>query len=324
MGWRDHLQKDEEIVLPWTGGRSVRTGQREWSVEGRLPAEHGWFRFKSLPRSVRLLGEADPSPDILKWRVRGFLVGDRVVPDGARVDPDPARIAGFSEPVHLLEPGLERFARVVAGRTFEDGPLVFASPDMPVGPEDEVLRAFQDREASVDGIRGVTPALDAAFRMESWRRTEADKRRAEIERARLEEEARLAAEERRRALAERLGDAGGRRALAAVDFTEAARAALAVGGAEYLDHRRSVNRREMVVTFRLDGRRFECVCDSATLRIVDSGICLVDHNTKERGDDRFTLESLPGVILQSIRERRLHVFRHVDGGPEDDDGEEWD
>ena len=61
--------------------------------------------------------------------------------------------------------------------------------------------------------------------------------------------------------------------------------------------------------FRFRRQRFECVCDEA-LRIVDSGICLVDHATGERGDTRFTLESLPAVIGQAMDEGRLVRFRH--------------
>jgi hypothetical protein len=65
------------------------------------------------------------------------------------------------------------------------------------------------------------------------------------------------------------------------------------------------------VQFRFARRRFECVVHRATLRVIDSGICLVDHATEESGDDRFTLESLVGVIDEAIRTGRLVVFRHV-------------
>ena len=61
----------------------------------------------------------------------------------------------------------------------------------------------------------------------------------------------------------------------------------------------------------LDGRRFECTCDARTLRIVDAGICLVDHRSGQKGDQYFTLESLPGVIQQAEREGKLVVFRRV-------------
>ena len=47
------------------------------------------------------------------------------------------------------------------------------------------------------------------------------------------------------------------------------------------------------------------------MRIIDSGICLQDHNTGEKGDTYFTLESLPAVIRQADREGKLVVYRHV-------------
>jgi hypothetical protein len=185
---------------------------------------------------------------------------------------------------------------------------------MPLGPEEQVLEAFLDKRPSVDDVKGVPPALDAAFRMETWQRLEVERRRAELERRRREEEERRLAEQRRQELLERLGDGVVRRRMARHDFEAAARAALAVGGAEYLDHRRSVRPDEMVVRFRLDHARFECTCEETTLRIIDAGICLVDSATDERGDTYFTLESLPGVIQQAIREGKLHVFRHVGDG----------
>ena len=228
------------------------------------------------------------------------------------MDPNPAKIVDSSEPVFLVEPGLDRFARVSAGRTHEGGSLVYARQEMPLGPEDDVLKSFLDQKESVDNIANVAPALDAAFRMEVYQRIEAQRRREELERQRREEEERRVREERRQKLFEQLGNAQGRRDMAKEDFGEAARAALAVGGAEYLDHRRSVRRNEMVVRYRMLRRRFECVCDAQSLRIIDAGICLIDHGTGERGDNYFTLESLPGVITQAHREGRLVVFRHVD------------
>jgi hypothetical protein len=84
-----------------------------------------------------------------------------------------------------------------------------------------------------------------------------------------------------------------------------------MGGAEYLSHRRSYHKGEVVVRFRFDGRRYECTC-TEEMAIIDAGICLVDHATNERGDTRFTLESLPAVIRQATGRHRLVVFRHVD------------
>jgi hypothetical protein len=313
MMWRELLQtNDETVVAPWVGGRSLRTGERTWAIEGDLPPEHGWYAFRSAGRKARASGPAEAAPGILRHLVRGYLVGDRLVRDDSRVDPDPSKIVRASEWVHLVEPGLDRFARVAAGRACEGGSLVYQGQEMPLGPEGDVLAAYLDDAPSLDHVRGVPPALDAAFRMETWRRAEAERRRAELERLRREEEERLAREERRRELTARLGDAAGRRAMVYVDFADAARAALAIGGAEYLDHRRSVRRGEVVVRFRVAKQRFECTCDEATLRIIDAGICLVDHTTGERGDTYFTLESLPAVILEARRGGKLVVFRHVD------------
>ena len=175
-------------------------------------------------------------------------------------------------------------------------------------------------------MKGVTPALDAAFRMASWQRAEAERRRQEIlEQQRLEEERRRE-EERLRELREKLGDGAGRRAAAVADFETAARAALAVGGAEYLDYRESRQRNEMVVRFKipqLRNRRFECTCDRRTLRIIDSGICLTAHGYDDdedqdgfkagtKGDTWFTLESLPSVVLEAEQQHRLVVYRNVD------------
>ena len=319
MGWKDLLQAtDERTTSPWVGGRSLRSGARTWTIDGRLPQEHGWYSFRLNGRKATVSDPTDPAPEILGHLVRGYLVGDRIVPDEARVDPDPSKIIRHSEPVALIEPGLDRFVRVIAGRTHEDGPLVYQGQEMPLGPEDQVLKVFLDQGASIDTIPGVPPALDAAFRMEVWQRAEAEKRRLELERMRQEEEERRAREERREQLRKQLGDAAGRRELAKVDFGEAARAALRVGGAEYLDHRTAYRRNEVVVRFRILGRRFECTCDPITLRIIDAGICLTAHYDDPdfeggtKGDTWFTLESLPLTILEADREGKLVVFRHVD------------
>jgi hypothetical protein len=322
MSWRDLLAKPgETTVLPWLEGRTLRSGERIWEIEGRLPREPGWFEWNVGGKKATLSKPAAPIEEVLQGIVRGYLIGDRLVVDGANVNPEPAKISEQSEPVLLIEPGLDRFARVVAGRISEDGELLFLRQDFPLGPEEEVLAAYRRQAPSVQAIKDVTPALDAAFRMETWQRAEAARRRAELERQRAEEEAKREQEERRAALAQALGTGVGRRQMAQVDFGEAARAALAAGGARYVDHRNSHTRGEMVVVFQIDRRQFECVCDMQ-LRIIDSGICLIGHGTGIKYDDRLTMESLPGVIRQAIREGRLVVFRHVGGQDDRDDYED--
>jgi hypothetical protein len=185
---------------------------------------------------------------------------------------------------------------------------------MPLGPEDDVHGAFFNQASSVDRIKNVSPALDAAFRLESYQRAQAEKRRLVLEQRRKEEEALLELEERRNILVRKLGDGEGRRELARLDFDTAARAALAVGGAEFLDSRKIRSNRngtgEWAVKYRLDGRRFECVCDE-TLHLIDAGICLTSNETGEKGDTFFTLESIPSVIREAIADDKLVVYRHV-------------
>lgn len=310
MGWRDLLTKgDEKVTLPWLGEGELRASSRYWTINGRRPKEHGWYTFKIDGRTVKFDGKAEAQPDQLVDSIRGYLVGDRIVADDARCEPDPKEIVKFSEQVHLLEEGLDRFARVRAGRIYKEGPLVYQSPEFPLGPEDEVLQAFLDQKASLSDVKGITPALDAAFRMEVWQRVEAEKRRVELERIRLEEEEKRQREERRQTLVKKLGDGEARRELALIDFNAAAKAALAVGGAEFLDAK-ATRKGEWAVKYRIAGQRFECICDVG-LHIVDAGICLVDHATNKKGDTFFTLESLPAVVVQAQREGRLVIFRHV-------------
>lgn len=316
MTWRELLQTaDESVTLPWVGGRALQTLDRSFRLEGPLPPEHGWYSFRvERARVLRFFGPALPwdAPLLLAWVCVGYLVGDRLVCDDVRVETDPAQLVDLTEHVHLVEPGLGRFVRVSAGRVHEGGPLVFRAQDMPLGPEESVLQAYRDRQAGLAGIAGVVPALDVAFRFENFQRAEVERRRREERERQEREAAQRALEVRMAELRERLGTGVGRRELAVVDFAEAARAALAVGGAEYLDSRDSYNRGEKVVQFRLDRRRFECTCDAQTLRLIDAGICLQDHETGEKGDTRFTLESFPGVIREAIAEDKLVVWRHVD------------
>lgn len=311
MGWRDLLKESdaEIIVSPWVGGRSLRTRDRTWRIEGKPPKEHGWYEFILDSRTAKVKGPTESHYTQLGFTMFGYLVGDRFVKKGSLIDPDPSQISKQSERIFLVEEGLDRFTLISAGRMYEDGPLIFREQEFPEGPEDDVMNAFLDEEKSVASIKGVSPALDAAFRMENWQREEAEKRRQELVRIQREEEARKAKEEQRKALVDKLGDGAGRREMAALDFNEAAKAALAIGGAKLLDVRDG-RRGEKVIRYGLNGRKFECVCDRQ-LRIIDAGVCLINHDTDEKGDTYFTLESLPAVIQQADREGVLVVFRHV-------------
>jgi len=294
------------------GGRSILADGRRLALDGSQPAEHGWYDFVVDGRALRWTAEAEPAPEQLHDVEEGYLVGDRFVPDRVRIGHDLGALLRGCDPIHLIEPGLDRFSRVSAGRVEPEGPWVFHGFAFPIGPEDQVLDAWLDGAETVDHVSGVTPALDAAFRLERWRQAEARRRREEAEARRQALEVERQRVEREQWLRAHLGDAALRRQLARYDFEEAARAALAVGGAELLDTRAAYNGGEKVVRFRYLRQRFECTCDEETLRVIDAGVCLIDHYTGVRGDDRFTLESLPGVIAQAKHEGVLVVFRHVD------------
>jgi len=319
MSWEDLLTTGEDLrILPWTGGCEVADKGRVWKVRGPLPLEHGWYEFEvSGGRRATLRDLAEPDLDRFEQghdQTRGYLVGNRLIPDDVRVDPDPAKLVQQTVPVFLVEPGLERFSRALTVRA-GTGDLIYLRQEFPEGPEVEVLEAYQDRAESVAHVTGVTPALDLAFRWISYQRWLGEERlrQQELKRQRqlAEEQRARAAEEAERQAREQMGTGLGRRVLAARDFEAAARTALAISGAELLDCRASRNRREMVVQYRFRLHRLECVVERHTLRVVDAGVCLQDHETGEKGDRQLTLESLPPVVGQAMDEDRLVVWRHA-------------
>lgn len=311
MTWKDLLQKkDESVVLPWVGEQKIFLGQRGWTVRFR-PPEHGWCRFSITGREARFMSVAEVDFSVFAMKRSGYLVGNRIVADDVKTELELATICELSQIVDLIEPGLDKFARVLAGSIHPQGRLVFIQQEMPLGPETDVLQAFLDEKPSIRDIKNVIPSLDLAFRMETWQREQTRRRRAEIEREVQEAQERLRIQEQQDALFRSLGDGGSRRRAAVTDFGVAAQAALRIGGAEYIDHRLSPQSNEMIVRFRFADRRFECTCERRTLRIIDSGICLRDESTGEAGDNRFTLESLPSVIQEAMREGVLVIFRHA-------------
>jgi len=323
MSWKDLLNSGSERVLPWYGFKRVHDAERSWTLLDPLPPEHGWYLFNMAGGRDAKLVSRELQPPNLVWGdgqpvTRGYLVGDRFIRDDAGVDPDPAKLILQTIVVYCVEPGLERFARawVVEDR---EGRLVFLRQDFPMGPEEQVTRAYQDKAKNVDNIPGVTPPLDLAFQFLSYDRTTREKRREELRKLLEATEKKRAEEERVKKLMKDAGSAVGRRALAAKDFYTAAREALRVSGAELLDVRQSYNKGEMVVQYRFQQRRLECVIEKNTLKVIDAGVCLTDHVTGEKGDVYFTLESLPGVIGEALKLNKLVVWRHPGGEDDDDD-----
>lgn len=330
MSWEDLLvEENATMILPWIGGRSIFGNGRRWKIQGDLPEEYGWYSFDaSGTRKTKVLEKVDAPfgwEETHKKSISGYMVGNRLVPDGVAVPFDPDVFHKHSLFVHMVEEGLERFARAKVVQ-YEQQYYLYACPEFPLGPEVEAYEAFLERKDSLNGIKEVTPSLDMAFRFESWIRYQREERRRLMEEKRRQEEEDRRREEQRQEFIRQVGSGEGRRRLAAVDFDAAATAALQVSGAEFLDARPSNRTNEMVVQFRYERHRFECVVDKNTLHVIDSGICL-------RGNDKlFTLESLPPVISNAIRVGVLHVFRHVDnyddlrgrGEPQDDDWDEDD
>lgn len=230
----------------------------------------------------------------------GTLVGDSLFSDD-----DPFR----PQRVFLLEEGLEPFTRISVGRVAEGQPLIFRSLEIPIGVEYEVLRAFEDRASSVDTIKGVTPNLQQAFKLETRRREHVEAQRREAEERRRQEELRREKEEAALRLREQLGTCQTRREVASVDFEVAAKAAIEAGGATFLSARQGYHPHEGVVRYKVGDRRLECVCDRTTLHIIDAGVCLTDHATDIKGDTLFSLESLPSVIREAIENDVLVVWR---------------
>lgn len=341
MGWADLLGESETIIAPWLGGRRIVSGVRQWAIDGQLPPEHGWYSFTVKGnRKAEVVEPAMADPELFAKsdRVLGYIIGNRLMADDADLELSSGRIIERTRVVYLLEPGLERFARVMTA--VHDGRLVYLQQEFPLGPEPDVAMAFEDRKRTVDDIPEVTPALHMVFRWYTWWRNEEERlareeeerirREEEAERRRIEEErrqaeqARVRAEEERRARERRRAEdryrqrqaAAAERAVRRLPRRQRegarsryqAESVLLAAGAELLDWTPSGGN-QATVRFRFLGHRFRSVVRVPSLRVVEAGICLTDGRTGERGDDRFTLASLPGVIQQAQRLGQLVILR---------------
>jgi len=309
MGWQDHLQIKEELLsIPWVGGRSLQTKNRTWKIKGTLPSEHGWYTFYVKNRIANLKSESDSNEEIFYEYITGYLVGGRLVTDDTQTKFSIEEMSSNFEFVYLIQPGIERFSRIKVGRIYENGPLIFVGEEFPLGPEDEVLNSFLDQKDNVDDISEVTPALDIAFKFENYIRIK-------IENQRKAQEEKIRQEALQKQMRDSFGTGLIRRQIAVTDFRQAAVAALSLGGAVYLDHRKGIRNQEMIVKYKFNNIRLECVCHSTTLRIIDSGVCLQEHDYDNdfevgtKGDTWLTLESIPGVIKEAIDKDVLVIYR---------------
>ena len=274
MDYSQFLQKPDELLrLPCFGGKSVCDDQRTYRLRNTLPP--GWYQFRKSGRYLAVEGCTPPDLDAWKLpRVTGYVMNGRLVTNDSR-----ACLFGLPE-----DEDLPKFAPVSARKWF-DGHLLYGGLEFETETEIKVREAFED-ERSIDGIKGVTPALAHVFLLEFTQRELA----REAERRAREET------ERQRQVA----------ALARWQETLEGRISLALShtGAELISWRRHSGH-QAVVRYRIAGHRFECVIDTESLQIVDAGICL------SGADEELNLSSLPSAVREAVVSGQLHVLRNV-------------
>jgi hypothetical protein len=271
MDYTPFLQKPDEVLkLPYFGGKSVCDDRLTYRLRETL--QPGWYQFR---KSGRYLTADEPiGPELGAWklpRVTGCVMNGRIIGNDFQ-----ARLFGLP-----MDMDLPKFTPVTARKWF-DGHILYEGQEFETEVETKVRDAFEE-ERGIDGVKGVTPALAHTFLLESTQRALA----REAERRAREEVA------RRQQAAE----------LARWQETLEGRISLALShtGAELVNWRRN-GQRQAVVRYRLGGRRFECVIDTESLRIVDAGICL------SGADEELNLSSLPSAVREAIESGQLHVF----------------
>ncbi|MFL5355623.1 hypothetical protein [Archangium sp.] len=329
MDYRKFLGKVESAVLPYFGGACVDAPSRRLRVS--TPPTPGWWRFEVQGRTATAREPAVPEGLDGLPLVRGHLWGARLVREGA-----------VAETVLLLpdeEP--PRFSPVRA-RRWHDGSLVFEALEFEGEAEGSARRVLEEGRTLAE-VKAVPSSLRAAFgyavlegasRALGIRFSPAEVRGQVLS---VAEGGHPAAEARLRALAiERdahvrsvearlveLETQRRREEEAAQLQTELARMrshprhvewqaqgltrverVLASAGARMLDSRRLGNQR-LEVTFSFMDERFITIVEVGTLQVVDAGICLAG------ADREVTLESLPSVIREAIRNDVLVITRHA-------------
>lgn len=301
------------LVAYAAGGRALRLP----ASEARQP---GWYRLLARGRRGELLEPADP-PDLeaLPSETGHYACGYLALSKGRL---ERLELLGAAEP-EVLGPVQAR--RHPSGVSLLDQPLFEGEPEAQA-------REALDAGRGLQGVKGVTPSLRAAFALATARAVAAargvslsaaelqgaiprlaEEGRAaahglldELTRRREEERARQSEQARDEALARVYADVRARPrrpdAQARLAPEERAERALAAAGALLLGSRR-VGPDAIEVRFQFLGERFISVVHPETLHVFDAGICL------SGADEEVTLESLPSVIREAIEDDVLVITR---------------
>jgi hypothetical protein len=331
VDYRKFLGKEEEKVLPYLGGEFLHAADRRLRL-ATAPDAPGWYRFRVKGRDATPLGPAEPESLDQLPSVRGHLVGERLVREGA-----------IAERVLFLPAEEPPRLSPCRARRWHSGELLFEALDFESEAEEAVRRALEDA-APLAQVKGVPATLRSAF---AYSVLEAESRRlgipaapaelrphlgqvAELGRPEAERALRALAAERvlaqhemaelnrRRQVVEQAQRAveaqqhavpqarQGRGRLREADAIARAELALEAAGAR-MRSARVLGNGNLEVIFTFMDERFISVVSAATLQVVDSGICL-GHPP---ADDLVTLESLPSVIKEAIDTGRLVILRHA-------------
>ncbi len=310
--WRKFIGKRESIVLPYFGGARVRMKDREVRLAER-PESSGWYRFEIEGRNAKAIERAaDASAELSSVpKLRGHLAFESLFAPGA----PPEYVALMPED----EPAL--FASCTCHRWYS-GELVFGEVDFETEAEGLARTAFEARR-SLEWESGIPASLRSAFVWATVRRASRESgipcspreawphgndiakgghEAAIVMLDRLEElrhGRRIvigAARINVRKMIEQATDA----AATVENAEDRAFAALEAAGARLTGVRRLAGRQQLEVHFDFGGERFITLVNALSLRVVDAGICLVDHVDGHRGDDELTLDSLPAAIREAM------------------------
>src|SRR5262245_6725310 len=151
MNYRKFLGKTETLVLPHFGGAFVETQDRRLRLDA--PLDPGWWQFEIKGRKATMLQAADTESSALENLplVRGHVLGDRLVRNGA-----------VAEPIYFLPADQPAPFAPLRVRTWPRGQLIFEAVEFEGEAEETARRALED-QGSLREARGIPATLRAAF-----------------------------------------------------------------------------------------------------------------------------------------------------------------